>query len=148
MDFKPIPLKDEDMAQFKKDMQEAFQQGAEDGFGKDTEEILPEDHINRSLAEKGAAAYEAIVDGQMVGGTIVVINKESGERHLDFLYTKVGTHDKGVGLSIWKAVEKMYPEIKAWVTYTPWFDKRNLHRSRSEERRVGKECRSRWSPYH
>ena len=23
-----------------------------------------------------------------------------------------------------------------------------LRRSRSEERRVGKECRSRWSPYH
>src|SRR5256885_5409840 len=23
-----------------------------------------------------------------------------------------------------------------------------LHRDRSEERRVGKECRSRWSPYH
>src|ERR1044071_10378099 len=24
----------------------------------------------------------------------------------------------------------------------------NLYRIRSEERRVGKECRSRWSPYH
>ena len=24
----------------------------------------------------------------------------------------------------------------------------NYERSRSEERRVGKECRSRWSPYH
>ena len=24
----------------------------------------------------------------------------------------------------------------------------NICRSRSEERRVGKECRSRWSPYH
>ena len=24
----------------------------------------------------------------------------------------------------------------------------NLLKSRSEERRVGKECRSRWSPYH
>ena len=23
-----------------------------------------------------------------------------------------------------------------------------LHKDRSEERRVGKECRSRWSPYH
>src|SRR2546425_9400492 len=23
-----------------------------------------------------------------------------------------------------------------------------VHRARSEERRVGKECRSRWSPYH
>ena len=26
--------------------------------------------------------------------------------------------------------------------------KRLLNASRSEERRVGKECRSRWSPYH
>ena len=38
-----------------------------------------------------------------------------------------------------------------------WIGKRKLHgrvrvafieESRSEERRVGKECRSRWSPYH
>ena len=26
--------------------------------------------------------------------------------------------------------------------------RRRLRRVRSEERRVGKECRSRWSPYH
>jgi len=32
---------------------------------------------------------------------------------------------------------------------TPIFDTRALgYSSRSEERRVGKECRSRWSPYH
>src|SRR3712207_934533 len=31
-----------------------------------------------------------------------------------------------------------------------FFDKYvpTLHKNRSEERRVGKECRSRWSPYH
>ena len=28
------------------------------------------------------------------------------------------------------------------------FDARQLGDARSEERRVGKECRSRWSPYH
>ena len=27
-------------------------------------------------------------------------------------------------------------------------NQKNLEKSRSEERRVGKECRSRWSPYH
>ena len=27
-------------------------------------------------------------------------------------------------------------------------DGTGLHHMRSEERRVGKECRSRWSPYH
>ena len=36
--------------------------------------------------------------------------------------------------------------------YTTWFDTRPQWKSdefkRSEERRVGKECRSRWSPYH
>ena len=29
-----------------------------------------------------------------------------------------------------------------------WNQKMNLTAIRSEERRVGKECRSRWSPYH
>ena len=29
-----------------------------------------------------------------------------------------------------------------------WAHKKKLQKNRSEERRVGKECRSRWSPYH
>ena len=41
----------------------------------------------------------------------------------------------------------------AWVIYTHFFRKKDGHKcsgicARSEERRVGKECRSRWSPYH
>ena len=30
----------------------------------------------------------------------------------------------------------------------PYFMEIGMHCLRSEERRVGKECRSRWSPYH
>ena len=37
--------------------------------------------------------------------------------------------------------QSMDPE--AWKKYKEYLEKR-----RSEERRVGKECRSRWSPYH
>ena len=29
-----------------------------------------------------------------------------------------------------------------------WYNLQQVDSSRSEERRVGKECRSRWSPYH
>src|ERR1035438_4003746 len=29
-----------------------------------------------------------------------------------------------------------------------WQQSQSMHSERSEERRVGKECRSRWSPYH
>ena len=36
--------------------------------------------------------------------------------------------------------------LKSLVAHTA--NVRRVHRWRSEERRVGKECRSRWSPYH
>src|SRR5256886_13749442 len=35
-----------------------------------------------------------------------------------------------------------------WLKTTGGFEKRSIQMGRSEERRVGKECRSRWSPYH
>ena len=34
------------------------------------------------------------------------------------------------------------------TSYVFGVDSEGLLRNRSEERRVGKECRSRWSPYH
>src|SRR2546426_8425218 len=40
------------------------------------------------------------------------------------------------------------PSMGSWVTYGLGTENQNLPGFRSEERRVGKECRSRWSPYH
>ena len=34
------------------------------------------------------------------------------------------------------------------VQFTKEFNAKTADQGRSEERRVGKECRSRWSPYH
>ena len=38
--------------------------------------------------------------------------------------------------------------FEPWYRFFPWEDWRGSRPRRSEERRVGKECRSRWSPYH
>ena len=46
---------------------------------------------------------------------------------LAFLYVKVGVQSKGIGQSIWKAIETMHPEIEVWETCTPYFDRRNIH---------------------
>ena len=51
---------------------------------------------------------------------------------------------------------KLYQKIKSVDTYGNTKDEYEflqeiavyLNEQRSEERRVGKECRSRWSPYH
>ena len=41
------------------------------------------------------------------------------------------------------------PRARQWNPHTEAYTRAVLQRrSRSEERRVGKECRSRWSPYH
>lgn len=127
MDFKLIPLREECTQQFKKDMQEAFQQGAVEKFGDITEEILPESHIDESLSEKGAIAYEAFADGISVGGAAVVIDEETQHNRLDFLFVKVGCQSKGVGQSIGNTIEKLHPKTKVWETITPYFEKRNIH---------------------
>ena len=97
MKFILLPTEKADLPQYKSDMQEAFQKGFEEAFGKTDKAILPEEDIDRSLQTKGAAAYKAVVDGAMAGGAVVVINEENQHNHLDFLYVKHGTQSKGVG---------------------------------------------------
>ena len=44
--------------------------------------------------------------------------------------------------------DKLMRELQELETAHPQYDDPNSPTHRSEERRVGKECRSRWSPYH
>jgi len=126
MNFKLIPIEKEDVVYYKKDMQEAFQKGAMQEFNNLNVEILSEKDIEESLSKKGAVAYKAVVDGKMSGGAIVVID-ETTQHNLDFLYVKYGTQSKGIGQKIWNEVERLYPKTKVWETFTPYFEKRNVH---------------------
>ena len=127
MNFKLLPMTEADLPAFKSDIQEAFQKGFEDVYGKADDIILPEKDIDRSLNAEGSAAYKAVVDGETVGGAVVVIDKKTQHNHLDLLYVKYGTQTKGIGFTIWNAIEKMYPDTNVWETFTPYFEKRNIH---------------------
>ncbi len=67
MDFQLLTIENEDLEQYKVVLQEAFQKGFEEQFGKMDKIILPEKDIEQSLNSKGAVAYKAVVDGKMVG---------------------------------------------------------------------------------
>mgnify|MGYP003297722913 CR=1 FL=1 len=127
MIFELFPMSENDIPVFKKDIQEAFQKGFEDVYGKIEEIILPEKDIDRSLDANGAIAYKAVVDGEMVGGAVVVIDKETQHNHLDLLYVKYGTQTKGIGFKIWNEIERLHPDTRVWETCTPYFEKRNIH---------------------
>ena len=54
----------------------------------------------------------------------------------------------GVAFPKW-GIERLHKRVTDSIERSGGIDnKRAFQRLRSEERRVGKECRSRWSPYH
>lgn len=127
MNFELIPITDIDLKQYKATAQEAFQKGFEDKFGKTDKTVLPEKDIDNSLKAKGSIAYKAVIDGEMVGGAVVVIDEETQCNHLDLLFVKCSIQSKGIGKAIWFKIEELHPKTKVWETCTPYFDKRNIH---------------------
>ena len=120
-------LRDEDTAEFKREMQKAFQYGYEQEYGPCNDMVLPEEDIDRSLKADGTFAYSAMLDGEMAGGAIVKINRKTGYNHLELLFVKTGIQSRGVGLALWNKIESMYPDTNVWETCTPYFEKRNIH---------------------
>ena len=127
MTFQLVCIEPKELTQYKADMQEAFQKGFEDAFGKTDAVILPEKDIDQSVNAEGSAVYKAVVDGEMVGGAVVIINESTQHNHLDLLFVKNGVQSNGIGKKIWFELERIYPNTKVWETCTPYFDKRNIH---------------------
>ena len=50
--------------------------------------------------------------------------------------------DRSLMKTLNQKLTRLEPSVKLFQKYL------DIEKSRSEERRVGKECRSRWSPYH
>lgn len=125
------PLEPDDKEQFILDNQWAFKYGATEEFGvrddhfEEDGEIISRDTIEQSI--NNGKAYRILLDGEKVGGVVVSIDKAFLRGELELLFVKPDVHSKGIGYAAWCLVEKMYPEIIVWETYTPYFEKRNIH---------------------
>ena len=74
----------------------------------------------------------------------------NGEEIANSIRKRVKT-ELGLSLSIKVSFNKIFAKMGSEYKKpdaTTLITRENYKRSRSEERRVGKECRSRWSPYH
>ena len=122
-------LQNDDREQFIKDNQEAFNYGALEEFGLRDDHFEEEGEIiSRKTIETSIDSGEALrimLDGRKIGGAVVKICGEKGE--LDLLFVSPKEHSKGVGFAAWRAIEKRYPDVKVWETFTPYFEKRNIH---------------------
>ncbi|ORX45238.1 hypothetical protein BCR36DRAFT_585845 [Piromyces finnis] len=131
--IKLLPLENKNRETFILGVQESFKYGALEEFGKRDDhlnkygEIISRKTIEKSIDGKGSETYQIFENGNNVGGVIVSINREKQTGELEILYVSPAEHSKGIGYATWCEIEKMYPEIKKWETYTPYFEKRNIH---------------------
>ncbi len=124
-----VPLESSDREQFIKDNQEAFNYGALEEFGRRDDhfeedgEIISHDTISHAIDE--GAAYRIMQDNKPVGGVVIKAEFDQGE--LELLFVSPAVHSKGIGYAAWCEIEAMHPEVTVWETFTPYFEKRNIH---------------------
>ena len=122
-----MPMKTEDIPEFKREMQKAFQSGYEAEYGSSQLIILPEKDIDESLNGKNAFAWKAVRNGELIGGAVVCINAVTQVNEPELFFVKCDCQSHGAGQTIWHVIEKQYPDTKIWKTCTPYFEKRNIH---------------------
>ena len=128
-----VPLTSEDREQFITDNQWAFKYGALMEFGKRDDhldsdgEIISRKTIERSIDAQNSETYRIMFEGRAVGGVVLMIDKKTHHNHLDLLFIAPEEHGKGIGYGAWQAVEALHPETEVWETFTPYFEKRNIH---------------------
>ncbi len=128
-----VTLAADDREQFILDNQEAFKFGAVEEFGiqddhiDDTGEIISRKTIERCMDDPQNETYRIMLDGKVVGGVILKIDKVTNHNHLEILFTSPKEHSKGIGYGAWIAIEALHPETEVWETCTPYFEKRNIH---------------------
>ena len=123
------PLEQEDREQFILDNQEAFRYGALEEFGlrddhfEEEGEIISRKTIERAI--DSGLAFRIMHNGRKAGGLVVRVDGARGD--LELLFVAPNVHGQGIGYAAWRAVEAHYPQVAVWETYTPYFEKRNIH---------------------
>src|SRR4051794_27884063 len=111
--------------------------------------------INDALKLEMRKNDKVVVLGEDVGKVGGVFRVTAGlydefgeDRVIDTPLSEGGIIGTAIGMALYGLVP--VPEIQFADFIYPGYDQivSELAKMRSEERRVGKECRSRWSPYH
>lgn len=117
-----------DIAAFKKDLQEAFAVAAIKELEEAPDGPIPsDDDLDASINAVGAVTLHILRGDEKIGGAVVTIDEKTSRNTLDLFFLKLGQEGGGSGHKAWRAIEKRYPKTLAWRTYTPYFEKRNIH---------------------
>jgi len=117
------PFVEEDVRVLTPVMKHAFDAGAKKDTGKSHGGPPGYDNggfLKRFALDPKSTAFKVVKAGKPVGGLILWLSK-SGSNRLGCIFVDAPLHDKGIGTTMWKFVEKEYQDTKVWRTNTPGF---------------------------
>lgn len=123
-----IPLKESDIPILTPIMKRAFDEDSRLYFNKP--EGGPDGYDDGSFLRKwglnsGSTAFRVNCEGKAIGAVILFFNHKLHEGMLGCIFVDSMLEGQGYGTSIWRFVEKTYPDIRAWNTETPAVSYRN-----------------------
>lgn len=121
------PLQESEVDDFVLENQRAFDKAVIEEYGPRQESVISRRDIESSIYGEGAEAFRIIADGRAVGGVVVAIHPETQHNSLDLLFISPECHSRGIGQKVWQMIEEKYPQTRVWETFTPYFEKRNIH---------------------
>lgn len=127
MNISLVKTKESEKESFIINIQAAFKKAFVDEFGDTEGEIIPREDVIKSFNAADAVIYNIVHESEIVGGIVVNINEKTNRNELSLLFVNTDCHSKGIGYAAWQKIESLYPNTKVWETFTPYFDKRNIH---------------------
>ena len=121
-------IESQEIGFFQQKMVESFQSGVIERFGNaDAAPIPPEDDLSRSMENADTDLWAITLDGIPAGATVISKNEAALQYSLDLLFIFKEFINKRIGFKAWQLIEARYPEARVWETYTPYFERRNIH---------------------
>lgn len=119
------PLENQEIDDFKSRSYASFMAALPD---EEKELPIPSgEDIEQVLSEKGVQIFNIIANNRIVGGVILIIDETTQHNFLEHFFINADEVGKGYGYATWQAIEMHFPHTKVWETYTPYFEKRNIH---------------------
>lgn len=81
----------------------------------------------RSYALDPASTAWAVYHGDRPAGVLIAWVGTGDEGFLGNLFFDPDFQDRGFGLTAWRRLETLFPQVKVWRTETPGFSRRNHH---------------------
>ena len=97
------PLEKQEREEFITQVQQAFDKGAQDVFGKDIPPAIPRKDVEESLDDPKCKAYHILCQGKVVGGAVVRWEEAERRCGLELLFIRPEIHGRGLGQSAWQA---------------------------------------------